>query len=194
MNIDNAKTQAMNIPGWLTQKEGELLFRLAKACTRRGVIVEIGSFKGRSTVLLGLGSKSGHKAKVYAIDPHTFDMDIDTLIIPKDNRGTLHDFLRNIKEASVEDIVVPVNKLSKDALNMVKGPLELLFIDGDHEYEAVKLDFLLWSPRLSPGGIVAFHDNKCPGPKRVIEEYLKKGNFIEMKSIDSITYAKKKPK
>lgn len=37
-------------------------------------------------------------------------------------------------------------------------PLDLLFIDGDHRYDAVLVDWLLYSHLVAPGGIVAFHD------------------------------------
>ena len=36
--------------------------------------------------------------------------------------------------------------------------IDILFIDGDHRYEGVKRDFELWSPLVSPGGHVVFHD------------------------------------
>jgi predicted O-methyltransferase YrrM len=42
-------------------------------------------------------------------------------------------------------------------------PLELLFIDGDHSYQGVKADFELYSPLVSPEGVIAFHDI-VPGP------------------------------
>ena len=36
--------------------------------------------------------------------------------------------------------------------------LDFLFIDGDHTYEGVKQDFLMYSPFVSPSGWIAFHD------------------------------------
>ncbi|WP_455277747.1 hypothetical protein [[Eubacterium] cellulosolvens] len=51
------------VEGWLTDKEGELLYKLAKQCTGKGVIVEIGSWKGKSTIWLGMGSKNGKKSQ-----------------------------------------------------------------------------------------------------------------------------------
>ena len=47
------------------------LYEAVKKCAGRGVIVEIGSWKGKSTVSLGLGSRERNKIKIYAIDPHT---------------------------------------------------------------------------------------------------------------------------
>jgi predicted O-methyltransferase YrrM len=56
------------VPGWLSDEEATALYELAKGCTGRGVIVEIGSFKGRSTICLGLGSQAGQGVPIYAID------------------------------------------------------------------------------------------------------------------------------
>ena len=69
--IDEIKSLTAGIEGWLTDDEGELLFKLARACAGRGGIVEIGSWKGKSTIWLGRGSMAGNRAKVWAIDPHT---------------------------------------------------------------------------------------------------------------------------
>ena len=52
----------------LEEKEGEFLYNMAKDCrVEKGVIVEIGSFKGRSTICLGKGSRAGSKVRIYAI-------------------------------------------------------------------------------------------------------------------------------
>src|SRR6185312_12113676 len=59
-----------DIPGWLTDEEGEALYELARGCSGSGVIVEIGSWKGKSTVCLGLGSQAGKSVPIYAVDPH----------------------------------------------------------------------------------------------------------------------------
>lgn len=41
---------------------------------------------------------------------------------------------------------------------------DMLFIDGDHSYEGVMADWLLYSHLVAPGGIVAFHDFHCSQP------------------------------
>jgi hypothetical protein len=52
------------------------------------------------------------------------------------------------------------------------GPVDLVFIDGDHSPEAVREDWEVWSPHVCPGGHVAFHDanGRSPGPSAVVDE------------------------
>ena len=69
MDFQKINNIAREIDGWLTLKEGKLLYNLSKK-NDNGVIVEIGSWKGKSTIYLAHGSKNGKKNKVYAIDPH----------------------------------------------------------------------------------------------------------------------------
>jgi len=180
-----------NIEGWLSPKEGELLYNLAKNCTGKGVIVEIGSWKGKSTICLAKGSKSGNKVKVYAIDPHIGSSE------HRKKYGkvwTFDEFKKNIKKANVEDIVVPCVKTSEEAAKNFDKPVELIFIDGAHEYEFVKKDFELWFPNLIEGGVMAFHDTigGHEGPGRVVREFLYNSkHFKDVKFLDSITYGKK---
>src|SRR5262245_32451438 len=59
------------VDGWLTRSEEEALFRMARAVPRDQCIVELGSWFGRSAILLGGGSIRGNGAKVYAVDLFT---------------------------------------------------------------------------------------------------------------------------
>jgi len=38
--------------------------------------------------------------------------------------------------------------------------LDFLFIDGDHSYDGVKLDYFMYKSLVRPGGLIAFHDIK----------------------------------
>src|SRR5256885_7585861 len=67
---EQVKPLIADVPGWLTDEEGEALYELARVCTGKGVIVEIGSWKGKSTICLGRGSQAGAALPVYAIGPH----------------------------------------------------------------------------------------------------------------------------
>jgi hypothetical protein len=71
---EQVKPLIADVPGWLTDEEGEALYELARGCTGKGVIVEIGSWKGKSTICLGRGSQAGASVPIYAIDPHEYDL------------------------------------------------------------------------------------------------------------------------
>jgi predicted O-methyltransferase YrrM len=189
--IESIKAVIDSIEGFLQPAEGLFLYKTAKNCRGRGVIVEIGSWKGKSTTWLAKGSQSGNNIKVYAIDPHTGSSE------NREKLGevwTYQEFMRNIKKAEVDDIVVSILKTSEEAAREWNGkPIELLWIDGAHEYELVKLDFDLWSPYLVEGGIVAFHDTIVwGGPRRLVKEALYDShNFSDVRFIDSLTSARK---
>ncbi|MFL6030206.1 MAG: class I SAM-dependent methyltransferase [Gaiellaceae bacterium] len=144
-----------DVPGWLTDEEGEALYELARACRGDGVIVEIGSWKGKSTVCLGLGSQDGARVPVYAVDPHA------------DYR--FGDFKTNVERAGIADLVRPIASLSQTAADGFDESIELLFVDGSHEYDLVLEDFEKWVPKVVDGGWVAFHDTTwTDGPRKVV--------------------------
>jgi predicted O-methyltransferase YrrM len=153
--VTRVKPLIADIPGWLTDEEGEALYELARACRGDGVIVEIGSWKGKSTVCLGLGSQAGSSVPVYAIDPHA------------DYR--FGDFKDNVERAGIAELVRPIASLSQPAADGFDEPIELLFVDGSHEYDLVLEDFEKWVPKVVDGGWIAFHDTTwTKGPRKVV--------------------------
>ncbi len=193
---------AATIHGWGTHHEHEFLYATAKSAPKSGVIVEIGSWKGKSTIFIAEGSKSGNRNQIYAVDPFTGS---------SEHQGngkvwTFDEFKNNMKKAGHSDIVTSVIAKSEDAVKGWNKPISFLFIDGAHEYEEVEKDFLLWSPHVVPGGTIAFHDavaslravlkgiplHGLPGPRKVFEKYiLSSSNYEQAGSADSIAYTKK---
>lgn len=187
---------ADGVEGWLSVGEGRALFDLAASVPPGLVIVEIGSWKGKSTLWLAAGARSGNGARVYSIDPHTGTQDDAERQRQKGEAETIwsfDDFQRNIRGAGLSDLVTPLVMYSGEALTHVKEPVGLLFIDGDHSYEGVRADFDGWVPRLTMGGVVAFHDTNIavyPGIKRVVSEQVYGSlEFAKLGYIDSLTYA-----
>lgn len=180
-----------NIDGWLTDKEGKLIYNFAKNCKGRGVIIEIGSWKGKSTIWLGKGSKGGNGVHIYAIDPHTGSLEHKK----RKNKKiwTFEEFKKNIKNAKVDDIITPIVKTSEEVAKDFDKPVEFIFIDGEHDYEFVKLDFDLWFPKVINGGIMAFHDTVgWSGPRKVVSDLVYKSkNFKNVGFVDSITFGQK---
>lgn len=191
--MEDVTKSVERIDGWLRKREGIALYNLAKSCKGRGVIVEIGSWKGKSTILLAKGSKAGNKIKIYAIDPHTGSSEHEEI---NKKIWTYEEFKNNIASAKVDDIIVPIVKTSEEAAKDFNEKVEFIFIDGSHEYEFVKLDFDLWYPKVIDGGIMAFHDTfGWPGPKKVIGEHvIRSRNFKNVRFVDLTTIAEKTKK
>lgn len=170
------------VSGLHTKKEKRLLYNLASR-GRFGLIVEIGSFEGYSTIILGKAT-ADLGGEVVAVDPHTG-------ILAEADEGAsafLHDtwplFNENIQKAGISRVVRPLKLTSEEAVVNWKDPIRLLFIDGSHRYEDVKKDFLLWRDHLVRGGIVVFHDCWVSGVRRVITNYLlRDSSFAEFKFV-----------
>ena len=188
--IRKVKELTDTVDGWLHDTEGELLYTLARNCSGKGTIVEIGSWKGKSTIWLGKGSQDGNKVKVYAIDPHSGSPEHKELL---GVITTFAEFESNTRRAQVEDVVMPLIKTSEEASKNFDKPVEFIFIDGAHEYDFVKLDFEVWFPKIIEGGIIAFHDTiGWPGPKHVVKEFVVQSkNFRNVRFVHSIVFAEK---
>ncbi|MBI2578471.1 MAG: class I SAM-dependent methyltransferase [Candidatus Aenigmarchaeota archaeon] len=180
--------RAGKIEGMLTDREMLLLRSLAKNGPGKGAIVEIGSYKGKSTACLALGTKEAKREKVFAVDWHKGWKNAV-------KGGTFGEFSENMKKLGVEDYVMPVVMKSEDAAVIWRkknAPIRLLWIDGSHDYKDVRKDFVLWNRFLVEGGIVAFHDSFWEGPYRVVNEYLlKSGRFSCAGMVDYIAFAVK---
>jgi predicted O-methyltransferase YrrM len=190
VDIANIKKLTRNVEGWLTEGQAVALYRLARAAAGRGAIVEIGSWKGRSTIWLAMGSRQGRGTPVVAIDPHTGASEQKARA---DAVWTFDEFQANLKHAGVDDLVRPIVATSEEAARGFDEPIELIFIDGAHEYELVKLDFELWFPKVIDGGTMAFHDTiGREGPRRVVEEKVfRSRRFRNVRFVDSMTVAEK---
>jgi predicted O-methyltransferase YrrM len=177
---EQVKPLIADVPGWLTDEEGEALYELARACTGEGVIVEIGSWKGKSTICLGRGSQAGASVPIYAIDPHA------------DYR--FGDFKANVDRAGIAELVNPIASLSQPAADDFHEPIELLFVDGSHEYDLVLEDFEKWVPKVVDGGWVAFHDTTwTAGPRKVVGQAIYRSTKFKDASfvVGSTTVARK---
>lgn len=188
MSYLEAKEIADKIDGWLRDNEARFLYETAKNC-KRGVIVEIGSWKGKSTVYLGRGSKDGNGVKVVAIDPHIDAMEHKLWM---GGKSSFEEFEENIQKADIKDIVEIIRDTSHNAAKNWSKQIEFLWIDGDHRYEAVKNDFDHYFPYVVNNGIVAFHDSTYGDVQKFVLKIFRENNVEKLGLIGSITYARKK--
>ncbi len=179
------------LEGWLSPNEGSLLYQLAQRNKELGVVVELGSYHGKSTICLAQGAQNANDGKIYAVDAF------------QGNRYTsagdfLPKFMQSITSFGVKDFVAPVRGDFTEVSRTWDKPIRLLFIDGSHQYEEVKRDFNVWERHVSAGGVVAFHDSLThPGVAQVIAEALGSRKFNQCETLDSksgLTYmVKAKP-
>lgn len=163
--------KALGVPDGLhCMREKRLLWNLARAVSS-GVIVEIGSFEGYSTIILA--KALGDWGKVYAIDPHTGKIsEADEEESPYCGHDTWPRLNEHIRQSSVSYAVSSLKLKSEEAEKGWDKPVGLLWIDGSHKYEDVKKDFSIWRKHLVPGGVVVFHDMWLSGPRKVIADHV----------------------
>jgi hypothetical protein len=131
-------------------------------------VVEIGSWKGRSTIALALGVRERGNGSVMAIDPHTGSRELIEIYGPVDTYGS---FLWNIERAGVSDVVVPIRKTSHHArLAVEEKSVHVMFVDGSHEYEDVRQDIVDWVTALADHAVVSFNDPSAGGVYRALRE------------------------
>lgn len=161
------------VGGWLEDMEAELLLAAAAFVTRGAgarTLVEIGSYQGRSTVVLGAALRAlSPQSRLYAIDPHEGTVGAADRRL---NRGTptFDAFIANIAAAGVAQLVEPIRSLSYEV--EWNRPIDLLFVDGLHDRLNVERDFRHFAPFLAPGAAVLFHDyaGYYPGVVAFVDE------------------------
>src|SRR5258708_24224909 len=168
--VEHALRLSRGIPGFLGDHEARFLAVLAACTPADGAIVEIGSFKGKSTVVLeSMGARYGLET-VVAIDPHT----APSLTDPDLPLGasSFDEFVAGLRAANLENHVETHRAFSREVAKGWNRPIRLLWIDGEHTYKGAKEDFDLFSPFLSNGAVVALHDalHAFEGPIRVFVE------------------------
>lgn len=164
------------VEGYLTHVEGRKLFEAAQRVPSDGLIVELGSYKGKSTICLAQAGR-----KVWAVD-HFEGEQLEVLDDKKSVHsdhlaGNYKDELRlNLTNAGVADNVRVIDEdthLGPSSLGHTA--IDLLFIDAAHDYQSVKADVAAWEPHMKPEGVIAFHDTNFPGVERVLTECGQRG-------------------
>ena len=170
-------------------RQAAYVFGLVRAMRPRKVI-EVGRYKGGSTLLIAA-----------ALEPDTQFWSID--IGEKEARLRHHlatsfrsmdaqtaDMLRRFGFRA--ELVVGDSR----TLNIDTGDVDLVFIDGDHTYEGVRIDFERWGRRLRVGGALLFDDAFQDGPfaahlesvGRLVEEILAEGNFVLAQKVNRLAH------
>lgn len=146
-------TRALEIEGLTKESELELLNRLAAAMPAHAIVVEVGSFRGRSTVAIADGLARVEQPRLIAVDTFGGDpewselVDVDTARRLFDRNTGSIPFLEVIQLESV-----------RAAQELADASVDWVFLDALHDYTSVRNDIRAWAPKLKPGGLMSGHD------------------------------------
>jgi predicted O-methyltransferase YrrM len=154
-----ALTRVQGVEGWLTDAQAHRLWNTAAALRPGARVVEIGSFRGRSTIVLASAAAEG--VELVAIDPHGGGDRGPQEITPDAVAGDADfaAFNANLDAAGVQPRIRHVRAMSDQALGEVSAPIDLLFIDGAHRYAPARADIEQWGSRVAAGGSMLIHDS-----------------------------------
>lgn len=152
----NELSTLMNERAFLHNEEVPLLSKYAhNVC---GVIVEIGSAFGGSPALLLVNKKE--ETEVHSIDPFIVDSMANFQATEEKCRKNVEKVLSATKKSNAIKKWILHKDYSYNVIKHWRKPINLMFIDGDHTYEAVKRDFIDWFPHVKKGGLILFHDSR----------------------------------
>lgn len=153
--------RAFAISGWICD-DAEMLW-LAEQGARFAAVAEVGTWLGRSAAALA----SACKGQVWTVDHF---------------RGSPSERLTNHREATERDLhaeaeanLAPfgnVTILKMDSLAAAgtfrDGSLDMVFLDGDHDLDAVRADLRAWQPKVRH--LLCGHDQNWLGVKQALNE------------------------
>lgn len=163
-------------------REAELMWLADRACTRRR-IVEVGSWKGRSTRALTDNMPSD--ALLFAVDtwagtlgPTATAAELEVYnreLGGKPESWLKEQFLSNTTGVPNLVILQMPSVAGSQALHRLR--FDMIFIDAAHDYDSARADILAWRPLLADGGIFCGHDyhdykGRFPGVDRAVDELI----------------------
>jgi len=171
------------LDGLITPDVGEYLYEAAKLIPEGQLIVEIGAWKGKSTCYLAAGRRDGHGGNVVSVDQW------DTTANQWSRyhaAAKLTEWSSQVAKMGFTDTTEPLVGKSTDVASQWGSSgmlvIGLLYIDGDHERQAVIDDFNSWRPYLSDRATVIFDDygvSHNPDVAPVVHELHRDGLITE---------------
>ena len=198
--------------GFMPLDEGLALHAAAKEATAGPAtpglpLLEVGTYCGRSTILLADAARSAGTV-VVTVDHHRgseeqqpgWEYHDPSLVDPVTGlMDTLPEFRRTLHAAGLEDHVVAVVGRSPQVARLWRQPLALVFVDGGHTDEHASADYEGWAPLIAEGGLLVVHDvfpdpaDGGQAPYRVYRRALASGVFGEVSVTGSLRVLRRGP-
>jgi predicted O-methyltransferase YrrM len=156
--FDEVFRSIAHVQGWMSRAQAGRLWDRASELRAGDRIVEIGSFQGRSAIVLASAAPTG--VAITTIDPHGGNDRGPQEIagFEQEAEGDHQTFLANLEAAGVRDRIRHLREYSDTALPLVPGRVELLYIDGAHRYKPAVTDIRDWGAKVADGGTLLIHD------------------------------------
>lgn len=147
---------ALPIEGYMKPGELEFLDATARSLHTGSVVVEVGSWKGRSTVVLCEAARATGST-VWAVDSFSGDAEL------RDVHGTIdRDVVRAEFDRNTAGYSDCLRVLESDSVAAAEhfedASVDWVFIDADHSCSAVLADIAAWAPKVKAGGLISGHD------------------------------------
>ena len=192
---------AATVPGWREGEEAAAVYGASYSRPDDAVLIEVGSFLGRSTILLAGARKLRGSGKVYCIDP--FDCSGDDFSVPfyekilaEQGGGSLREqFENNIDQAGLTEWVRVLPRRAVDAAMEWRAPVDLLLLDGDQSPQGAREAFDAWLPHLKSGGVLIMGNStprnyaKTHDGNWLISTELVYPQFIDLRRVGTATIA-----
>jgi len=180
--------RALAIQGWMNDRELGFLHGAALSIADGATVVEVGSWRGRSTVAICEGVSGKHGVTLYAVDTFMGNIDNDTMLerhreeLAKDQIYT--EFCANTGRYSfVETLRMSSQEASRQ---FVDGSIDWIFIDAQHTFDAVRDDIRWWYAKVKMGGLISGHDYHHFEVKRAVA-----GQLADVSHWESIWYVRR---
>ena len=142
--FDEAWDAVADVEGWMTRDQGEALYEAASNCPHGGRIVEIGSFHGRSTIVLASAAPDGARCTQSTRTPATTAGQRRSSGYADAAADDHADFLANLARRRRERARAHLRMFSDAALAAIDGPVDVLYVDGAHRYAPARADIHDW--------------------------------------------------
>lgn len=152
-----------SIPGWCTNIEGDYLYQIAAGLRKNQLVIDIGTYFGRSACAFALGCiESG--ARVITIDHYKGNP--EHVVKP-----SFFDAYASIGKMgkAVKDKISTVQSEAVEFSENFPWPVHVVYVDNEHGFQAVVETFRAWWPKLVPGGNLLLHDSFNTGWNEVVE-------------------------
>ena len=171
--------KAVPIQGWMSNEELIWLAERASEVPAGGLIAEVGCWLGRTTRAL----IDNTKADVHSVDNWKGSPEHVEELKDKPKGWLFNCWCRNVVDRLGHNLHVwALDSLQAAELFRHQGlKFDMIFIDAEHDYNAVKLDIKAWSLVLKPGGLICGHDygNSWQCVKDAVDEMLPSAKKVD---------------